>query len=390
MRIAVVHDYFTQIGGAERVAEEIFRMMPSADLFSTVALRERMPAGLEGVRVNTSWMQHLPGMRKFYRLYFLMYPFAVRNLRLDKYDLVVSSSSGYAKGVAASRDALHVCYCHTPMRWVWNLDGYLEWEQFNPVMRMALEVLNARLREWDRGASRQPDHFIANSKVVAARIEKTYGRSAKVIYPPIDVHRFHPGDRPDDYYIVLSRLVPYKRLDLAVEACTRLGRKLLVIGAGPDQRRLEAIAGPTVKFVGRLPDVEVAKLASRCRALLFPGEEDFGMAPLEVAASGRPTIAYRAGGATETLVEGVTGVFFDQQTLEELMRAIERFERQTWSAWEIRAHANKFSLDVFQQQFRDFLSKVGAPLADNDMVCNTSPSMAGAEASWASGNLRTV
>src|SRR5271156_6386390 len=243
MRIAVVHDYFTQIGGAERVAEEIFRMMPSADLFSTVALRERMPAGLEGVRVNTSWMQHLPGMRKFYRLYFLMYPFAVRNLRLDKYDLVVSSSSGYAKGVAASRDALHVCYCHTPMRWVWNLDGYLEWEQFNPVMRMALEVLNARLREWDRGASRQPDHFIANSKVVAARIEKTYGRSAKVIYPPIDVHRFHPGDRPDDYYIVLSRLVPYKRLDLAVEACTRLGRKLLVIGAGPDQRRLEAIAG---------------------------------------------------------------------------------------------------------------------------------------------------
>src|SRR5579872_216550 len=311
MRIAIVHDYFTQLGGAEKVAEEMFRIFPRASLFSTVAFDDKMPAGLKDVPVHTSWMQLMPGIHRYYRLYFLLYPLAVRSLNLAHYDLVISSSSGYVKGVSAPRDAMHICYCHTPMRWVWNFDGYSERESMSPAMRVALRALTSVLRQWDVGAARQPDHFIANSKVVAERIQKAYGRTAEVIHPPIDVDRFQPSDEVDDYYMLLSRMVSYKRLDLAVEACTRLNKKLVVVGTGPQRKYLESIAGPSVKFLGRVRDSEVVRLASRCRALLFPGEEDFGMAPLEVAAAGRPTIAFRAGGATETIVEGSTGSFFE-------------------------------------------------------------------------------
>jgi len=368
MRIAIVHDYFTQLGGAEKVAEEIFQMFPRASLFSTVAFREQMPQGLRDSPVNTSWMQHLPHIRKYYRLYFLLYPFAVSSLNLSNYDLVISSSSGYVKGVAAARDAMHVCYCHTPMRWAWNFDGYSEREAMGPTMRLALQGMTSLLRQWDIGAARQADHFIANSKVVAKRIQKAYGRTAEVIHPPIDVDRFHVAQQTEDYYMVLSRMVSYKRLDLAVEACTRLKRNLIVVGTGPHRAALEAIAGPTVQFAGRLPDPEVVRLASRCRALLFPGEEDFGMAPLEVAAAGRPTIAYRAGGATETIIEGTTGLFFEHQTPESLMETIEKFELSDWSPTEIRKHAEGFGVPVFRSKLTRFLDRIGAPIQERDML----------------------
>ncbi len=367
MRIAIVHDYFTQMGGAEKVAEEIFRVFPRASLLSTVAFEDRLPPGLQGVSIKTSWMQHLPWMHKYYRSYFLLYPFAVGSLKLSNYDLVISSSSGYAKGVSASRDAMHICYCHTPMRWAWNFDGYSEREAMSPMTRIALQGLTSALRWWDLGASRQPDHFIANSKVVADRIQKAYGRTAEVIHPPIDVDRFRPADEIEDYYMVLSRMVSYKRLDLAIEACTRLNKRLLVVGTGPQRDQLESIAGPSVTFLGRAGDAEVARLAARCRALLFPGEEDFGMAPLEVAAAGRPTIAFRAGGATETIVDGSTGLFFDQQTPESLMDAIERFERQEWSPVEIRKRAEEFSVPVFRKRLIRFLERVNAPVSDADL-----------------------
>jgi len=280
---------------------------------------------------------------------------------------VISSSSGYVKGVSASRDAMHICYCHTPMRWAWNFDGYSERESMSPAMKVALRVLTSALRQWDVGAARQPDHFIANSKVVAERIQNAYGRTAEVIHPPIDVDRFQPSNQIDDYYMLLSRMVPYKRLDLAIEACTRLNKKLVVVGTGPQRKHLESIAGPTVKFAGRVSDAEAVRLASRCRALLFPGEEDFGMAPLEVAAAGRPTIAFRAGGATESIVEGSTGLFFDQQTPESLMDAIERFETHEWAPSDIRQHAEGFSIPVFRTRMARFLERVGVPLREADM-----------------------
>jgi glycosyltransferase involved in cell wall biosynthesis len=364
VKIAVVHDYFTQMGGAEKVAEELIRMLPTADLHTTVALPGLMPPSLAGRRVGTTWMQNMPLMKEYYRHYFLLYPLAVRSLDLSAYDLVVSSSSGYAKGVRTGRDAIHVCYCHTPMRWVWSFDSYSSRETMGTAKRLLLPPLISALREWDKAASSAPDHFVANSKTVAERIERAYGRTAEVIHPPIDVNRFGASKEQEDYYLVLARLIPYKRLDLAVEACTALGRRLMVIGDGPDRARLMAKAGPTVTFLNRLSDEEVEHYAARCRALIFPGEEDFGMAPLEIAAAGRPTIAYRAGGAVETIIDGVTGIFFDRQDADSLAEAIQRFERQEWSARTLRRHAESFGIEVFQSRFRQFLAKVGAPVPE--------------------------
>ncbi|HEY0785365.1 MAG TPA: glycosyltransferase, partial [Acidobacteriaceae bacterium] len=227
-----------------------------------------------------------------------------------------------------------------------------------------LSALVHGLRRWDVGASRQPDHFVANSSAVAARILRAYGRHAEIIHPPIDIDRFRPGGETGDYYLVLARLVSYKRIDLAVEACKRLGRKLLIIGDGSDRERLEEMAGPTIHFLGRVGDAEVEGYAARCRALIFPGEEDFGMAPVEVAAAGRPTIAFRGGGAVETIVDGTTGVFFDRQEPEDVVAAIERFEEKTWSSEAIRSHAEGFGVDAFQTRFRAFLERVGAPVSD--------------------------
>ena len=248
------------------------------------------------------------------------------------------------------------------MRWVWNFQDYSARERMGVARKVLLPALIGMLRMWDEDAARQPDHFIANSRTVAQRIAKVYGRTAEVIHPPIDVDRFRMSRDLEDYYVVLSRLIPYKRIDLAVQACTQLGRKLIVIGEGPQDRLLQALAGPTVRFTGRLPDREVEQLVSRCRALIFPGEEDFGMAPIEVAAAGRPCIAYRAGGALETVLEGVTGCFFDEQTPEALAAAIEAFEKLEWSPAALRMHANGFRREVFQEKMKNFLVRAGCPL----------------------------
>jgi glycosyltransferase involved in cell wall biosynthesis len=374
VRIAVVHDYFTQQGGAEKVAEVIYNMMPDADLFATVAFPDIMPESLRDVPVHTSWMQRLPLIRKYYRLYFPLYPFAIGSFKLAKYDLVISSSSSYVKGVRASPDALHVCYCHTPMRWVWSFDSYSARETFGSGVKAVLRAIIHSLRIWDEGAARQPDHFIANSKVVAARIQRAYGRYAEVIEPPIDIERFKLSLHEGEYYIVLARLISYKRIDLAVEAFTRLGKRLVVIGDGPALKDLKKIAGPTIEFVGRASDEAVELHVSRCKALIFPGEEDFGMAPLEVAAVGRPTIGFRGGGAVETIVENETGVFFDKQTVESLIDAVGRFESKTWSPLVMRKHAEKFSVEGFQSRLENFLRLVGAPIDNRGQSPNDSPS----------------
>lgn len=360
MKTAIVHDYFTQLGGAEKVAAELFCMLPDSSLFATVSFAKFIPSQLDKVIINTSWMQRLPKVGKFYREYFLLYPFAVWSLDLSEYDLVVSSSSSYAKGVRTSRDAIHVCYCHTPTRWVWNYENYTKRDSFGSVQRFLLSLLIKGLKKWDEEASRQPDHFVANSRTVAQRIKKAYGRAAEVIYPPINVNRFRLSSERDGYYLTLARLVSYKRIDLAVQACTEAGKKLVVIGDGPDRGRLEKLAGPSVTFVGRVSDREVEEYVSKCNALLFPGEEDFGMAPLEVAAAGKPTIAYGAGGALETIEDGVTGVFFAQQTVHHLREAIDRSEKVDWRTSTLRLHAEGFSVPVFRDRFRSFLRRVGA------------------------------
>ena len=364
-KIAIVHDYFTQRGGAERVAEQLCAMLPEADVFSTVALPKMLPATLSSDQVRTSWMQSLPGIEKYHRYYFAIYPLGVRSLDLTEYDIVITSSSGYAKGVRTRSDAFHICYCHTPMRWVWRYDDYAQRENFGASARYVLPIVLKALRLWDCNAARQPDQFVANSRIVAERIESVYGRHSVVIPPPIDVNRFHITSDQEDYFLVLSRLVAYKRIDIAIAACNLLGRNLKIIGEGPDRKRLEEMAGPTVEFVGRVADADIQQYVGKCRALLFPGEEDFGMVPLEVASAGRPTIAFRGGGATETIIDGITGLFFDKPETASLVAALEEFPQHIWSPYLLRNHAMQFDIQVFRNQFLQLLKSIGINLGAN-------------------------
>src|SRR5262249_30581606 len=241
------------MGGAERVVEAMHDSFPSAPLYTTVALQHMLPGRLRAADIRTSALQRLPAMERRFRHYFMLYPFAVEHFDLSEYDLIFSSSSGYAKGVRRKRNAIHVCYCHTPMRWVWRYEDYVAREGFGKLVRAALPFLLWSLRKWDLRASQQPNYYIANSRLVAQRIKKIYGREAFVIPPPIDVNRFHMSDEIEDYYLVLSRLIPYKRIDLAIEACKRVNRRLIIIGNGPDRRRLEKLADDRIEFLGRQP-----------------------------------------------------------------------------------------------------------------------------------------
>ena len=356
------------MGGAERVAEAMHDSFPSAPMYTTVALRKGLPDGLRTADIRTSPLQNLPSLDRRFRHYFMLYPFAVENFDLSEYDLIFSSSSGYAKGVRRRRNAIHVCYCHTPMRWVWRYDDYVAREGFGGAARAALPYLLWGLRKWDLRASRQPNYYIANSRLVAERIKKIYGREAFVIPPPIDVQRFQMASEVEDYYLVLSRLMPYKRIDLAIEACKRMNRRLIIIGDGPDRERLEKLADDRIEFLGRQPDKIVNYYAARCQALLFPGEEDFGMVPLEVNAAGRPVIAYRGGGALETVVENVTGVFFDQQNPHSLAEAIEKFEGLSWQQETLRHHAEKFDRNVFAFRVLQFLGSVAPASCADELL----------------------
>jgi glycosyltransferase involved in cell wall biosynthesis len=367
-KIALVHDYFIQMGGAERVAAVMHDSFPTAPIYTTVALPHRLPQELKSADIRTSAMQWLPGMEQRFRQYFMLYPFAVEQFDLSDYDLILSSSSGYAKGVRRRRNAIHVCYCHTPMRWVWRYDDYVARENFGGVKRSLLPAALWGLRKWDLRAAKQPHYYIANSRLVAERIKQIYKREAIVIPPPIDVDRFHLAETVEDYYLILSRLVPYKRIDLAIEACKKLGRRLVIIGDGPDRARLEKLAGPETTFLGRQSDTQVNLYASRCKALIFPGEEDFGMVPLEVNAAGRPVIAYRGGGALETVVEGLTGVFFKEATSDSLITAIEDFESRTWNPLSIRRHAEKFDRKVFSFRILEFLGSVAPSSCASDLL----------------------
>ncbi|HYV24223.1 MAG TPA: glycosyltransferase [Pyrinomonadaceae bacterium] len=356
------------MGGAERVAEAMHDSFPSAPMYTTVALPQSLPSRLRAADIRTSPMQHLPGMDRKFRHYFMLYPFAVENFDLSPYDLIFSSSSGYAKGVRRRRNAIHVCYCHTPMRWVWRYDDYVAREKFGTGIRSLLPLALWGLRKWDLRAAQQPNYYIANSRLVAERIRKIYKREAHVIPPPIEVNRFHMSNDIQDYYLVLSRLMPYKRIDLAIEACKRMNRRLIIIGDGPDRARLEKLGDDRIEFLGRQSDQIVNYYAARCRALLFPGEEDFGMAPLEANAAGRPVIAYRAGGAEETVVDGKTGVFFDSPNSLALSEAIEQFESMHWSQILLRRHAEKFDRNVFAFRVLQFLGSVAPASCQEELL----------------------
>jgi glycosyltransferase involved in cell wall biosynthesis len=364
-RIAVVHDQLYTLGGAEQVLGEILRCYPSADLFALFdLLPEDQRDFLAGHRVTTTGLQRLPGLRRFHRHYLPFMPFQIEQLDLRGYDIVISSSYLVAKGVIVGPDQLHVCYVHSPMRYAWDMQfQYLEEMGLDRgVASFVLRRILHRLRLWDHRSAAGVDEFVANSHFIARRVRKAYRRDAKVIYPPVDTTRAAtPGPVPDReaFYLTVSRLVPYKRVNLLVEAFRRRpDARLVVIGDGPERRRLEASLPPNVTLLGYQPDATVVDHFRRAKAFLYAAEEDFGLVPVEAQAAGAPVIAYGRGGACETVVDagrpGATGVLFHEQTPEAVVAALDRFERQAheFTPQNCRLNAQRFSAERFRQEFR--------------------------------------
>ncbi len=357
MKVALVHDYLNQMGGAERVVMAFHQIFPDAPIYTSIYDQQRVDPAFKEMDIRTSFMQKFPLVTRHHQPYLPFYPFAMESLDLRDYELVLSSSSAFGKGVITRPGTMHICYCHTPMRWCWNYREYVEREQLGGMARRVLPLLITGLRVWDQVSAMRVDHFIANSPIVAERIQKYYRRDAVVIPPPVEVSRFSfdPATEVEDYFLIISRLIPYKRIDLAIEACNRLRLPLVIIGAGRDLERLKRLAGPTIRFLGRLSDQDMLHYYARCRALLFPGEEDFGITPLEAQACGRPVIAYGSGGALASVVEGITGVFFYEQTVDSLATALVSFDERRYEPQTIRSHALEFDMPRFHRRILQFI-----------------------------------
>jgi glycosyltransferase involved in cell wall biosynthesis len=350
MRTAIIHYWLVNRRGGERVLEELCGLFPDADLFTHVHDPQALGSPVIARHsVRTTFVGRLPWAAKLYRHYLPLMPLALEELDLRGYDLVLSSESGPAKGVITAPGTLHLCYCHSPMRYAWDL--YHEYVGgFSPLRRAFVSPLLHYMRLWDQASANRVDCFVANSEHVAGRIRKCYRRESRVVHPPVDLSLAR-HDRPrEDFYLFVGELVPYKRADLAVEACNRLGRRLVVIGGGPLEKRLRNLAGPTVTFLGRQSGATLAEHYGRCRALLFPGLEDFGITPLEAMASGAPVLALGRGGVLESVREGETGLFFREQSAEGLAAAIQDFERRgvRLSAGDIAAHAAAWDAPRFR------------------------------------------
>jgi glycosyltransferase involved in cell wall biosynthesis len=356
LRVALVHDYLNQAGGAEKVVEVFAEMFPGAPIYTSVFDPEAMPAVWRSLDVRTSFMQRISPRLKVAKALFPLYPTAFESFDLSGYDLVLSSTTTFAKGVITRPETCHVCYCNNPTRFLWMYHEYLRYEALPAPARVVLPWVVTPLRVWDYATAQRVDFFVAGSCNAARRIAKYYRRESDVVQAPIDAAAFTPSTDVGDYFLVVSRLQPYKRIDLAVEACTRLGLPLHVAGDGPDAARLRSLAGPTVRFLGRISDFERREQMARCRALVFPGEEDFGLTPLEAPASGRPVIAFGAGGALETVKEGETGVFFREPTVDSLADALRAFDDRFDPAV-LCAHAAQFDRSVFKRRLFDVVAR---------------------------------
>jgi len=358
-RVAVVHEWLTIPGGSEQVVEELLRMFPKAELFCSIYDPAPWPPVITERQVHASYLSRIPGAQAHYRRLLPFMDRAYRSFDLSRFDLILSSNHAFAKNVRTPEGALHVCYCHTPMRYAWEED-FLEGEEVGRVAQLVLPLLLGRLRRQDLRGAAGPDVLVANSRHVAARIERCYGRAAEVVHPPVDVQHYLGVPRdPQNYYLAFGRVVPYKRVDLAVAACARLGVPLKVAGGG---RALEAVRaamppGASVEFLGRVSERERDVLLGGARALLFGGEEDFGIVPVEAQAAGLPVIAYRKGGAGETVLDGRTGVLFDEQTVAGMAGAIERFERLTLAQHDVRGNAERFGRERFRAEMAAVIAR---------------------------------
>lgn len=362
LRVAINHYWLVGYGGGERVVEALAEIFPQARFFSLLAA-EDLPVAAAAGRLTTSFVDRIPGAYRWHRHFLPLYPFALEQFDFSDFDLVISSESGPAKGIITSPQACHICYCHSPMRYIWDM-YHQSRKSMNPVTRAIFSLSAHYMRLWDLSTAARVDHFVANSCFTASRIRKYYRRNSAVIHPPVNVARGYIAPQTEDYYLVVSRFVPYKRVDLAIQACDRLGRRLRLVGAGPEYKALRRLAGPTIEFLGQLDERALHEVYARCRALLFPGEEDFGIVPVEAQSHGRPVIAYGRGGALETVIAdceddpaACTGVFFSRPTAESLCEAITRFERveSRFRPQVIRSSVERFSLERFKSHFASFV-----------------------------------
>lgn len=362
-RIALVHDWLNQLGGAENVLEELVDLLPDSPVYTSMYAPERMPDFYRDWPIRTSFMQRLPGVTSHHQAYLPVYPAAFQRMDLSDYDLVLSNKSGFCHGVTTERGgrkAVHVCYCLTPTRFLWLYDQYREREQIGGLTNAAIQPMLAALRRWDWAAAQRVDHFIAISDAVQTRIRDIYGRESAVIHPPVDVDYFtpDPSTRVGDYYLIVSRLIPYKRIDLAVDAFRHLpDERLVVVGDGRDLASLQAAASDNVTFLGRQSRERIRELLRGCKAFIFPGLEDFGIAPVEAMSAGRPVIAYAGGGALDTVAPGVSGELFSQQRAESLLGALQSFDADAYDPAACRRQAERFSTENFRSKLIAYLEQ---------------------------------
>lgn len=358
MKVAIIHDWLTGMRGGERVLEAICELYPEADIFTLVYKKGQIGGPIEDHRIYESFINRFPFAATKYRHYLPLFPTAIEKFDLRAYDLVISSSHCVAKGVITKPNTVHVSYIHSPMRYVWDLYyDYFSKAQTNPISRTIIAIAANYLRTWDVASSARIDLLIANSRFVSRRIKKYWGRDSVVVNPPVDISRFAPIEQKGDYYLVVSALVPYKRIDLAVEAFNRNGLPLKIVGSGPELDRLKKMAKSNIQFLGSPSDAEVVQLYAQAKAFIFPGEEDFGITPLEAMASGTPVIAYGSGGILETVIAGRTGLLFAEQTADSLNQAIIKAQDISWDPKAMHQHANGFNRHHFQHQLQDHINK---------------------------------
>jgi glycosyltransferase involved in cell wall biosynthesis len=365
MRVALIHDWLITARGGEKCLEAFCELYPKADVYTLVYVPDRVSSLIKSMRIHVSRLNNVPGIERVYRYCLPLFPRVIESFDLRNYDLIVSSSHCVAKGIFPHR-AIHIAYVHAPMRYVWDMHDAYFGRAASLQARMGMSVWRRYLQRWDVAASERVDYFLANSRNVAAKIHKLYGRQATVIHPPVDLEKFRISDGQKSYYLIVSALVPYKRIDIAIRAFNEMRLPLKIVGEGPLRRQLERSAGSTIEFLGWVDDTVLAALYGSCQALIFPGEEDFGIVPLEAQACGRPVIAYEKGGVLETVIPvtanaetggSPTGIFFSEQTPGDLIRAVELYQRMQnrFDPKKIRAHAAQYSPQRFRNQIHEYV-----------------------------------
>lgn len=359
MKLALVHDWLNQIGGAEDVLDVLVNYYPDSPVYTSIFAPDLMPQHYQNWDIRTLWIDKLPAIHNHHQPYLPFYPPAWDKLDLSDYDLILSNKSGFCHGLQFDDSTVHICYCLAPTRYVWQLEHYIAREGFGKVVEFGLRPMIAMMKRWDYAAAQRVSHFIAISTDIQQRIKTYYNRDSDIIFPPVDTSRFQPVPQDDveDYYLVVSRLVPYKQIQLAVQAATELGVPLKVGGKGRDMEHLQMVAGDTVEFLGYVPDESLPDLMAKCKAFIFPGLEDFGITPVQAQSAGRPVIAYKGGGALDTVIPSVTGEHFEEMTVDSLKSVMQNFDAKRYNSVDIRTHAQKFDTKIFTTQINAYIEQ---------------------------------